>query len=329
MKDYFQKRYKLMIMLALIVAIYNLYFIFLLQIENFQYLLYIDFLVGISLLAVLIYDIYKWIKISEKKAVMLAKDMVICDQFNGLPNLDIAQHDIAILQSKLQLQKEITENLQDYMAKWCHEAKMPLAALLMINENIEDMKLRNDQLIQLERIKQLVNMAMVGCKVQSQLFDLKFKKIALIECVNTAIRNQRFFLIKEHFSIEIAVDELYVYSDQEWLVYVLDQLIANAIKYHAQKPCLKIYGYRKDNRTSLFVEDHGEGIKKEDIKDIFNRGFTGTNKHNGQYRSTGMGLYFVWQILEKLGHRIYVESEEGSFTRFEIVFWDNSEYLFL
>lgn len=67
MKDYFQKRYKLMIMVALIVAIYNLYFIFLLQIESFQYLLYIDFLVGISLLAVLIYDIYKWIKISEKK----------------------------------------------------------------------------------------------------------------------------------------------------------------------------------------------------------------------------------------------------------------------
>lgn len=193
MKAYLQKRYKLMIVIALIIGIYNLYFIFLLQIESFQYLLYIDFLLVIGLGLGLTYDWYRWLQRAEQKTEMLAKDMVIYDQLSGFPDLEIAQHDVTILQKKLQMQKAITENLQDYMAKWCHEAKMPLAALLMINENIEDTKLRNDQSIQLERIKQLVNMAMVGCKVQSQLFDLKFKKITLIECVNTAIRNQRFF----------------------------------------------------------------------------------------------------------------------------------------
>lgn len=167
MKAYLQKRYKLMIVIALIIGIYNLYFIFLLQIESFQYLLYIDFLLVIGLGLGLTYDWYRWLQRAEQKTEMLAKDMVIYDQLSGFPDLEIAQHDVTILQKKLQMQKAITENLQDYMAKWCHEAKMPLAALLMINENIEDTKLRNDQSIQLERIKQLVNMAMVGCKVQS------------------------------------------------------------------------------------------------------------------------------------------------------------------
>ena len=74
------------------------------------------------------------------------------------------------------------------------------------------------------------------------------------------------------------------------------------------------------------MEDHGEGIQDKDIRRIFEKGFTGSNYHNGRYKSTGMGLYMVAKIIERLGHEIYVESNYGAYTRFCITFRDNSSY---
>ena len=69
----------------------------------------------------------------------------------------------------------------------------------------------------------------------------------------------------------------------------------------------------------LYVEDFGEGIRNSDMGRIFEKGFTGSNHHNGKYRSTGMGLYMAAKIAARLGHDIAVESEYGKYTRFGIV----------
>ena len=54
----------------------------------------------------------------------------------------------------------------------------------------------------------------------------------------------------------------------------------------------------------LIVEDNGIGIAPEDAPYIFDRGFIGHNLRDGDYRSTGMGLYFVKEIAEKLGIKL-------------------------
>ena len=73
----------------------------------------------------------------------------------------------------------------------------------------------------------------------------------------------------------------------------------------------------------LFVEDHGEGIREKDLPRIFDKGFTGSNYHNGKYKSTGMGLYMVSKIADRLGIKIQVESEYERFTRVCILFQKN------
>lgn len=78
--------------------------------------------------------------------------------------------------------------------------------------------------------------------------------------------------------------------------------------------------------TRLYIEDNGEGIKDSDLKNVFEKGFTGSNHHNGKYKSTGMGLYLAHLIMKKLGHTITVESEFGCFTRVILGFRDNRDY---
>ncbi|GFI18007.1 sensor histidine kinase GraS [Lachnospiraceae bacterium] len=106
-------------------------------------------------------------------------------------------------------------------------------------------------------------------------------------------------------------------------------MINNALKYAEQDPVIHIWAKQEEQETRLFVEDSGEGIKSSDIRRIFEKGFTGSNRHNGKYKSTGMGLYMVSKIIGRLGHEIQAESEYGSYTRFCIIFKNNDYYLTL
>lgn len=257
---------------------------------------------------------------------MLKHDHIIYHEIDNLYNQDILEHDIRIMQKQYNEQFEINCDLQDYIAKWCHEIKLPLSALLLMNEKIENQELRISTKDQLEKIRQQLNAALIGCKVQSRLYDLQMKEVNLNECITTSIKNNQYFLIQKHFEINIDPCQETIYSDKEWLVYVLDQIIVNAIKYCQKKPKLQITFKKEQQERKLIIKDNGIGILESDIRNIFERGFTGRNQHNGQYKSTGMGLYFVDKILEKLGHDIAVESEYGKYTKFIITFQDNRDY---
>jgi signal transduction histidine kinase len=123
-------------------------------------------------------------------------------------------------------------------------------------------------------------------------------------------------------------EDLEVYTDPAWLVYILDQFIGNALKYgqkHGEEkpgekaPCLSIWTQKGQDSVTLWVEDYGEGIKDSDIRRIFEKGYTGSNYHNGRYKSTGMGLYMAAKIADRLGHKICVESQYGKGSRFGVV----------
>ena len=190
----------------------------------------------------------------------------------------------------------------------------------MIDEKMEDGKLKRDMREPLERMNRQINTMMAGCRLQSPLFDLQIKKISLPECVKASVRNNQFFLIRKKFALDVQVEELSVYTDPAWLVYILDQLINNALKYSGREPGLRIWSERQEKKVMLFVEDNGEGIRDNDLNRVFEKGFTGDNHHNGKYKSTGMGLYMTAKIAQKLEHEIKVESEYGVYTRFTIEF---------
>lgn len=71
---------------------------------------------------------------------------------------------------------------------------------------------------------------------------------------------------------------------------------------------------------ALFFDqaDFGIGIKQEDQRRIFEKGFTGTNGRN-KVSATGVGLYLSYQLAQKLGHEIQVISEFGKGTKISII----------
>lgn len=316
-----------MLILGIVLCVsYNFYFLFLLQDVSVQYLLYLDFLIGVFGVFAGGIGYFRFREQQSRKKELLEQDGIIYQEFENCEGYEIARHDVCILESQLSEQFDAVCNLQDYIAKWCHEVKLPLTASLLMAEKAEDAELRKDLKEQLERINQQLNSALLGCKVQGSSLDFQMKAVSLEECVRTSIHNNQYFLIRNKFTMDVRLDAEKVYTDKAWIVYVLDQLIGNAVKYAGEQPVLKIWSETADEAVKLYIEDYGQGIPEQDIRRIFERGFTGTNYHNGKYKSTGMGLYLVSVICNKLGHGICVESEYGHYTRFTIIFKDNREF---
>lgn len=357
LKKYIGKYRKYYSLCFFVVLSFNLYFIFLLYDRKRIYLFYLDFLLFIAAFMFFLIDYLKFRKIEMEKKKLLQFQDIIYQEIPVFENKEIAEHDIKILQTKLQQQFEANCDLQDYTMKYCHEVKIPLSAGLLINERIADIEVRLAMRENLERINQQLNTMLLGCRLQGSLFDLRVTRVSLQECVRASIKNNQFFLIQKHFSMDVAFgeQEIYVYTDKSWLVYILDQLLNNAIKYRKEQPYIKIWVQEKragnnsnqpafispaqeieqkrlsetETIRQLFIEDHGVGIQESDIRRVFEKGFTGSNYHNGKYKSTGMGLYLVAKIAERLKHEINVKSEYGNYTRFCITFRDNRTYFFM
>ena len=91
--------------------------------------------------------------------------------------------------------------------------------------------------------------------------------------------------------------------------FILNQLIANAVKYRTEQPVLRISTHKRQDQVVLVVEDNGIGIAASDLPRIFEKGFTGQNGRMVQ-QSTGIGLYLCKRLCEKLGIGIMAESSE-------------------
>lgn len=323
--SYIKKKWRQYFLCGGVALAFHLYFILLMQERRMQYLWYFDFLLALFLLFFAGIDSYLFRKQEKRKEEFLMREDVICEQMEDFENREIALHDTLIL--KEQVQKEFQDNceLQDYVAKWCHEFKIPLAAVLLMVEKLSDAQSRETLREPLERMNRQIRSMLFGCRLQSSLTDVQIRRTDLRECVRTSVRNNQFFLIQKGFELCVQVEEVSVYTDPQWLIYILDQLIDNALKYGAKsgKRRLRLWSDGGGRKVNLWVEDNGEGIKESDIRRIFEKGFTGSNYHNGRYQSTGMGLYMTDKIIRKLGHEISVESEYGVYTRFKIVFTGN------
>lgn len=306
--------------LLFLLAAWNFYLFFLVDGIEKEHLYYLDFLSALCFLGVFLTDLFRFSRKERQKRELLQDSHPVYQEIENLEDAEIAAHDVLVLQNQLETAFEENRELQDYVARWCHELKLPLSAAFLINESMSDPACKQGMREPLERMNRQVNSLLLGCRLQGELFDLQAKPVSLKECVATAIKNNQFFLIQKKFEIVSRVGEDIVYTDGAWIVYALDQLISNAVKYAKEAPRLSLWSEKHPKTVQLFIKDYGEGILPSDLKYIFEKGYTGRNYHNGKYKSTGMGLYMAQKILKKLGHEISVESSYGEYTQFTITF---------
>ena len=197
----------------------------------------------------------------------------------------------------------------DYYTMWVHQIKTPISAMKLLIQTSES-EISSDLSSELFKIEQYVEMVLSYIRLGSNENDFVLKEYDLDNIIRQAVRKYAPLFIRKKINLDFQPTNYKVLTDEKWLVFVIEQLLSNAIKYTNKG---KISIYSLENKK-LVIEDTGIGISKEDIPRIFDKGFTGYNGRTDK-KATGLGLYLCKKILDKLSHKIYIESEVGVKTK--------------
>ncbi|GAA5417070.1 sensor histidine kinase GraS [Paraliobacillus ryukyuensis] len=225
-----------------------------------------------------------------------------------------------LYQEKLQQAEEQQEEHLLFMDRWVHQMKTPLSVIELTAQTLdepESSSIREET----DRLKNGLNTVLYMARLRTITEDFQIKPVILSKLVHDVNHdNKRFYIRNEVYPQLQVKSEVKVETDEKWLFFILTQLVHNAVKYSTgQTKQLSIAIYQRGQEAVLEVQDFGAGIPVSDQKRIFTKFYTGDNGR--KYReSTGMGLYLVSEVAQRLEHRLEMESTVGKGTTMRIIF---------
>ena len=210
---------------------------------------------------------------------------------------------------------------REYIEQWIHEIKTPLTALKLLCGNNKS-EVTRTMLLELEKLNHFAGQALYYARSETVEKDYLIREILLSDIIHQAVSDNKQLLMSNGVRIRLEVCGHTVFTDEKWAVFILNQIIGNAVRYRRENPELLFDAVRTEEGTALRVHDNGIGIPPEDLPRIFEKGFTGTNGRLGN-SSTGLGLYLCRRLCAKLGIGLSAESD-GNGTAITLAFTRNS-----
>ena len=238
---------------------------------------------------------------------------------------DILQDTSKSMLENVNYYKNIQEDYKEYIELWIHEVKIPIAASKLIIENNKNEITKSiDE--ELDKVENYTEQALYYARSNAVEKDYIINKTNLREIVSDSILKNKTNLLNEKVSLELKnLKSEEVYTDSKWAIFIINQIIQNAIKYSKKdNRRIEIYSKEKNDKVILYIKDNGIGIKRGEITKVFERGFTGENGRIIGQKSTGIGLYLCKKLCDKLGLGIELSSEKDEGTEVRIIFPKNS-----
>lgn len=216
--------------------------------------------------------------------------------------------------------KYAQEDYKEYIELWIHEIKTPISASKLIIENNKNEVTKNIE-EELDKIENYTEQALYYARSNTVEKDYIITKTKLKDIVNMSIIKNKTTILNNKFELNIHDLEKQVYTDSKWVVFILNQVIQNSIKYSKnENQSIEIYAEEQKEKVTLYIKDNGLGIKKSELSRVFEKGFTGENGRIIGKKSTGIGLYLCKKLCDKLQLAINISAEQNVGTEVTIVF---------
>ncbi|OJV36407.1 MAG: two-component sensor histidine kinase [Bacteroidia bacterium 43-41] len=229
-------------------------------------------------------------------------------------------------------QKRLSEMKNDFINNMTHELKTPVSTISLASQMLKDESITKSPEV-FKHVAGVINdetkrlSFQVEKVLQMSLFDkqkatLKIKEVDLndiiVNVANTHILKVEKF--NGELDIDLQAENTMVNIDEMHFTNVLFNLLDNALKYKREDvpPVLMIRTRNEGNKIIIQVEDNGIGIKKEDVKKIFDRFYRVSTGNIHDVKGFGLGLAYVKKIVTDLGGSIRADSELNKGTKFII-----------
>ncbi|MDE5687596.1 MAG: HAMP domain-containing histidine kinase [Paramuribaculum sp.] len=231
-------------------------------------------------------------------------------------------------------QKKLSEMKNDFINNMTHEFKTPISTISLAAQMLNDSSVRKSPKM-LDHISTVINdetkrlRFQVEKVLQISMFERQKATLKLQDIdANTAIANiiHTFKIKVEKYGgkIEAVLDaeDSMVYVDEMHFTNVIFNLLDNAVKYRREETPLHLVVTTRDisgNRIEIAVQDNGIGMRKEDLKKIFEKFYRVSTGNLHDVKGFGLGLAYVHKMVRELKGEISVESELNSGTKFIII----------
>jgi two-component system phosphate regulon sensor histidine kinase PhoR len=227
-------------------------------------------------------------------------------------------------------QKRLSEVKTDFINNMTHELKTPISTIGLSSETLlrEDFSNDRDRLQRYagiiykenKRLENQVERVLNIAKMDKDLVKLNYSVFDLHELIQEAADVFEFNSSETggKMTLDLQATKTLIKADEVHVGNVIHNLIDNAIKYCDKEPAIKISTKNVGSAIQITFEDNGIGIKKENLKMIFDKFYRVSTGNVHNVKGFGLGLYYVKLIVESHGGKINVKSQIGQGTSFTI-----------
>ena len=231
--------------------------------------------------------------------------------------------DISKIKDSLVALQKVNYELDNFVYHASHDLRSPLRSIMGLINLLRLEKTAAGRETCLEMIegsiKRLDNLVIDLLQIsKGSRANNPIEEISFVTEVNNSITN--FYHVEDSNDIRI-ITKIYqpvdFTSDLTRVRIILNNLISNAIKYRSpnrDESYIIVEAVINEKNVVVTVEDNGEGIPKSKLPSIFDMFYRATDNNQG----TGLGLYIVKNVVEKLGGKVGVESEQNRGTIFKV-----------
>ena len=227
-------------------------------------------------------------------------------------------------------QKRLSEVITDFINNMTHELKTPIATISLSSEMIMRLEAEDD----LNKAKKYAGIIFKENKRLETQVE-RVLNISTLDTENTTLNkislnfHELLFEVKETFDfnhvanggkilIENNASVFTIQADPIHITNVVYNLLDNAVKYCTTKPVISITTKNERNHLVIEIKDNGIGIRKEDLKMIFNKFYRVSTGNIHDIKGFGLGLFYVKLIINEHNGSIDVESKIGEGSTFTI-----------
>ncbi len=231
-------------------------------------------------------------------------------------------------------QKRVTEIKNDFINNMTHEFKTPISSISIAAQMLNDDSVRKSPAM-LKHVSTVINdetkrlRFQVEKVLQMSMFDrknatMKPEEVNADELIYGVINTFKLKVEKYggQLDFEPESEDPIINVDKMHFTNVIFNLLDNAIKYRREDVDLKLKvttSNPDEDHIKIVVEDNGIGIKREDVRKIFEKFYRVSTGNRHDVKGFGLGLAYVHKMVTLFGGTIKAESEINKGTKFIII----------
>ena len=220
-------------------------------------------------------------------------------------------------------------DLQELISDISHQVKTPIANLKMINSTLlenevpvqKQKEFLTAQATQLDKLDFLMQAMIKTSRLETGVISLEKKSQPLYDTLAAALGGILLNAEKKQINVQVDCPEsLIVSHDRKWTGEALFNILDNAVKYKKPEEDLelKVRTWNESGKLMISIQDNGIGIKKENLKKIFEKFYRVHTGNLHDVKGFGLGLAYVKKIIVEHKGTIRAESDLNVGTKFII-----------